>query len=63
MKGFKFSPIHLPPVHRVKVKRTHYRVILVTMSVVIWVCHEVSPGYEMHMVFLTNVLFALDPTV
>lgn len=63
MKGFKISPIHLPPVHKIKVKRTHYRLILICAAGGVWICHELSPGYEMHVAFLTNALFALDPTI
>lgn len=64
LRGFKFSPIHvLCPIKRIKVRRLHYRVLLVTGGVVIYACHVYFPEFEIHVVVLVNTLFALDPTV
>lgn len=63
MKGFKLSPIHLPPIKKIKVKRAHYRMVLVLSSGAILVCAVYAPEHEMHVAFATNLLFALDPTV
>lgn len=57
------SDIHLPPVKKVQVKRRHYRLILICTSAGIWAAHEWAPEHEMHVAFLTNLLFAVDPTV
>lgn len=62
MKGFKLSPIHLPPIRRIKVKRTHYRAILGVASVLIFVAHAYIPDYEAHMALAVNMLFIVDPT-
>lgn len=62
MKGFKMSTLHLPPIKKVQVKRRHYRVLLICCSAGIWVVHEYDPHHEMHVAFLTNLLFAIDPT-
>lgn len=63
MKDWHMSTLHLPPIHKVEVKRKHYRFILIIAAGGIWIGHEYAPGYEMHIAFLTNCLFALDPTV
>jgi len=63
MKGFKLSKIHCPPIRKVKIKRHYYRTILIISAIGIWAVHEYNPHYEMHAAFLTNLLFALDPTV
>ncbi len=62
MKGFVMSTLHLPPIKKVKVKRTHYRVCLVLSSGLILVFHYHWPDYETHMAFAVNLLFAVDPT-
>lgn len=56
------SNLHLPPVKKVQVKKSHYRVVLVCTAAGIWVAHEYHPDYEMHVAFLCNLLFAVDPT-
>jgi hypothetical protein len=63
MKGFKLSKVHLPPVKRVKVKRTHYRLILFCSSCVLLVAHRYTPDYEAHVAWALNLLFIIDPTV
>lgn len=63
MKGFNMSDLHFHPIKKVEVKRKHYRLVLVLSAGGIWIAHEFSPGHEMHVAFLTNLLFALDPTV
>lgn len=47
---------------RVKVKKSYYKAILIGGALFIWMAHMFVPAYEMHAAFLTNVLFALDPT-
>lgn len=61
MKGLKISKLHCP-VHKMKVKRSYYRLCLLLISATIWAVHHHAPDYEMHVVFLTNAMFALDPT-
>lgn len=63
MKGFKLSPVHLPPIKRIQVKRTHYRVILACGSVVILVVHHYVPEHEAYVGLAVNLMFAFDPTV
>jgi len=64
MKGFKLSKIQIHcPIHKVKVKRHYYRTILICSAIGIWAVHVYNPEYEMHATLLTNLLFALDPTV
>lgn len=63
MKGFKISPVHLPPIKKVKVKRTHYRLLLFTISGVVLIAHHYAPDYDAHMAFAVNLLFIIDPTV
>lgn len=64
MRRFKMSPLHHIhcPHTRVKVKKAYYKWCLVAAALVIWLAHMFVPSYEMHAAFLTNVLFALDPT-
>lgn len=62
MRHFKMSKLHLPPVHRVKVRKTHYRLCLVMASGLILCFHYYWPDYESHMAFAVNLLFAVDPT-
>lgn len=62
MKGFKLSPIHLPPLHRIKIRRTHYRMTLIFASGCIFMANRYAPAYEAHVAFATNFLFAIDPT-
>lgn len=63
MKGWHMSSVHLHPIKKIEVKRKHYRVILVVCAGGIWLTHEYFPDHEMHVAFLTNLLFAFDPTV
>lgn len=63
MKGFKLSPIHLPAATRIKVKKTHYKVILVVGSTLIVVVHHYYPQYEAHVSYALNILFIVDPSV
>ncbi len=67
MKGFKFSPMHLPPVKKVTVKRMHYRLLLLAASGVMLVVHYYAPDFESrygaHLAFAVNLLFIIDPTV
>jgi hypothetical protein len=62
MKNFHMSKLHLPPVHKVKVRRTHYRLCLVLSSGLILVFHYKWPEFESHMALAVNLLFAVDPT-
>lgn len=62
MRDFRMSKLHLPPIKKVKVKRTHYRVCLVLTSGLILVFHYHWPEYESHMALAVNLLFAVDPT-
>ena len=62
MKGFKFVHLH-HPIHKVKVKRFHYRLLLIMSSgAILWV-HYKAPDFEAHSALLVNLLFAVDPTV
>ena len=63
MKGFKLSPVHLPPIKRVKVKRTHYRLLLFTISCVVLIAHHYMPEHDAYYGFALNLLFVIDPTV
>jgi len=63
MKGFKLSPLRLPPIKRVKVKRTHYRLTLFFISCVALTTHFYMPDFEAHLAFALNLLFIVDPTV
>jgi len=63
MKGFKLSPLHLPPVKKVKVKRAHYRMILAASSCVALIAHYYIPDHEAKVAFALNLLFIIDPTV
>lgn len=62
MKGFKLSPLNLPPVRKVKVKRTHYRVLLGLFSMIVFAAHHYWPDYEVHLALALNALFVIDPT-
>ena len=62
MRHFKMSPLHLPAVHKVKVRKVHYRACLAVTSVLILVFHFYLPEYEPHMALAVNLLFAVDPT-
>ena len=62
MKGFKISPIHLPPVHKVRIKKRHYRLVLLVGSTAIVVVHYYAPNYEAHLGWALNILFIIDPT-
>lgn len=63
MKKFKLSPVHLPPIKRVKVKRSHYRVLLASCSCVVLIAHYYTPEHEAHVGLALNLLFVIDPTV
>jgi hypothetical protein len=63
MKGFKISPVHLPPIKKVKVKRTHYRLLLFTTSCVVLIAHHYVPEHDDKLAFALNLLFVIDPTV
>lgn len=63
MKGFKLSPVHLPPIKKVKVKRTHYRLMLFTASCVVLTAHHYIPEHDDKVAFALNLLFIIDPTV
>lgn len=62
MQGFKFSPLKLPPIKKVKVKRSHYRMTLFAISCVGLAAHFTIPSYEVHLAFALNLLFIVDPT-
>jgi hypothetical protein len=62
MKHFVLSKLHPPPLHRVKVRKTHYRVCLIVSSGLVLVFHYKWPEYEAHMGFMVSLLFAVDPT-
>lgn len=61
MKGFHMVDLHCP-VKKVKVKRTHYRLILFSFSTVALYAHYYLPEHESHLAYLVNVLFVVDPT-
>lgn len=62
--NFKFSPLRvLCPVRRVKIRKFHYRILLVVGGVVIYCAHVYFPEFEIHVVVAVNTMFALDPTV
>jgi len=64
LKGFKTSPIKiLCPIRKVKVKKTHYKCLLILAATAIWGAHELVPYYEQQVIFMTNLLFIFDPTV
>lgn len=64
LRGTKWSPLRIQcPIRRVKVKKTHYKALLILASGAIWLAHHHMPDYEMHAVFATNLLFIFDPTV
>lgn len=62
MDGFKFSKLHCP-IHRVQVKKRHYKFVLFVASVSILAAHHYTPDYESHVAVLVNILFVIDPTV
>lgn len=62
MKSVRWSKLHLPHIEKVKVRKRHYRIVLICAAGGIWAVHEWHPHYEMHIAFLTNLLFALDPS-
>jgi len=61
MKDFRMSKLHYP-VHRVKLRKIHYRSILGISTVLILVVHYRWPEYESHMAVAVNLLFVIDPT-
>ncbi len=65
MYGSRFKLVGgvLCPIRKVKVKKTHYRCLLMMAAGGIWMVHCYCPDYEMHVTFATNLLFAFDPTV
>lgn len=62
MRHFRMSQLHLPPIHRVKVKKVHYRTCLFLASGMILCFHYYLPEYESHMAVAVNLLFVVDPT-
>lgn len=57
------SGLHLHcPKRKLQIKKRYYRAMLVAVSAAIWWAHEYMPHYEMHVAFLTNLMFAVDPT-
>lgn len=58
----KLSSIHCP-VHRIKVKKTYYRAILVIGGIGMYYAHHHIPEHEVTIAVLLNTLFAIDPTV
>ncbi len=61
MRSFQMSKLHCP-IHKMKVKRTHYKVCLGVSSILILVFHFHWPEYESHMAVAVNLLFVVDPT-
>jgi hypothetical protein len=61
MKGFRVVNLHCP-IHKVKVKKTHYRLVLFSFATVAIYAHYNIPEHESLIAYLVNVLFVIDPT-
>jgi len=70
LRGFKFSPLQIHcPIKRIKIKKLHYRIVLVMGGAGFYVCHVCFHEYlimgvpiDIHWAVAVNTMFALDPT-
>jgi hypothetical protein len=55
--------LHVPRIHKVKVKKRYYQAILILGSIGILIANQFFHHYEGLIASVTSVLFALDPTI
>jgi hypothetical protein len=62
IKGWHIVNPKCPHFHR-KIKKNHYRLLLISGGIVFIIVHRYAPDYDVHAAAAWNTLFALDPTV